>query len=91
MVITTSSSNNSIMNNNTEKVSLEYDVISNDGVDITKNDDGYVLKVKDKGTINIRLKNKLENKLLFIIYMVLRKIVVNMIILLCLLTIWIIC
>ena len=65
-VITNSSSNNSIMNNNTEKVSLEYDVISNDGVDVTKNDDGYVLKVKDKGTINIKLKNKLENKLLFI-------------------------
>lgn len=55
-----------IINNHIKEVSLNYQIISNKGVNITKDDKGYILKVDDTGYLKIKLDNPLNNKLLFI-------------------------
>ncbi len=64
--------NNVIVNNTNnkieshiEKIDLEYEIIENNGVEIIKNKKGYVLEVKDKGNIKIKI-NELKDKILFI-------------------------
>lgn len=49
-----------------EKVSLDYEVVQNEGVEILKENNGYVFNVKEKGNITIKLKEKLVGKILFI-------------------------
>ena len=55
-----------IINNHIKEVSLNYQIISNKGINITKDDKGYILKVDDTGYLKIKLDNPLNNKLLFI-------------------------
>lgn len=54
------------INNNIKEVSLNYQIISNDGVDITKNNNEYILKVENTGHLKLKLDTQLNNKLLFI-------------------------
>lgn len=49
-----------------EKINLDYTLIENDGVEIVKNENGYTLKVNDKGRLKIKLGEALYNKILFI-------------------------
>lgn len=65
-VLVKGKSNNSNINTLTKKIDLDYDIISSDGISYEVGDNGYVLKVKDKGNIKVKLKEKLENKILFI-------------------------
>lgn len=51
---------------NIEEVSLSYELISNDGVIINKEESGYILKVDKEGYLKIKLSKPIENKLLFI-------------------------
>ena len=57
--------NKNTVDSNIEKIDLNYEIVSNKGVDIIKNDNGYILKVKDKGYLDIKI-DELNNKLLFI-------------------------
>lgn len=52
--------------NNIQKTSLEYTITKNTGVDITKENNTYILKVDNQGSISLSLKNPLHNKILFI-------------------------
>ena len=54
------------INNNIKEVSLNYQIISNNGVDITKNNNEYILKVENTGHLKLKLDTPLNNKLLFI-------------------------
>lgn len=49
-----------------EKILLDYEIISNDGVDIKKEENSYVLTVEEKGYLIIKLNKELKNKILFI-------------------------
>ncbi len=49
-----------------EKIDLKYNITKNNGVEIKKEDDKYILEVKDKGNLTLELENPLENQILFI-------------------------
>lgn len=52
--------------NNIQKNSLDYTITTNIGVNITKEDNTYILKVDNQGYLKLKLKNPLHNKILFI-------------------------
>ena len=58
----------SVITNNIQNVSLDYEIVSSSNVNIQKNNDGYVLDVTndDGGNIKLKLNNPLVDKLLFI-------------------------
>lgn len=64
-VITKKTSNTSTKYN-IEEVSLNYELISNEGVTITKDESGLTLKVDNEGILKIKLLEPIKNKLLFI-------------------------
>ena len=53
------------INSKIEKLDIKYEIIFNNGVNINKNDNGYILKVNDYGNLKLKI-DKLENKILFI-------------------------
>lgn len=55
-----------IIRTKVEKISLDYDIISKDNLDIEKNDNGYNIKALGSENLTLRLKNDLKNKILFI-------------------------
>lgn len=55
-----------IPKNNIQKNSLDYTITTNIGVNITKEDNTYILKVDNQGYLKLKLKNPLHNKILFI-------------------------
>ncbi len=50
----------------TSDILLDYDVISSEGVEAVKKDDGYTVTATNKGKVKIKVKNVLQDKLLFI-------------------------
>ncbi len=52
--------------NNIQKNFLDYTITTNIGVNITKEDNTYILKVDNQGYLKLKLKNPLHNKILFI-------------------------
>lgn len=64
--VITEEPSNTNTNYNIEQVSLNYELISNEGVIINQEDNGYILRVDKEGYLKIKLSNPIENKLLFI-------------------------
>ncbi len=65
-VIVEGKEQNSNIITHVEKVDLKYEVIEQNGVVVSKSDNGYVLTVTKEGNIKVKLKENLENKILFI-------------------------
>lgn len=65
-VIVSGDSSNSDTSLNIAKVDLEYEITRNDGVLIKEDNGKYVLDVKDKGFLTLKLDSELVNKILFI-------------------------
>lgn len=57
---------NNPINNLIKEENIPYTIISNNGVEITSNNNTHTLKVKDTGSLTIKLNTPLHNKLLFI-------------------------
>ena len=57
---------NTIIENNIQEISLNYELIENNGVIIDKNNNEYTLKVENEGNIKIKLSEPIIDKLLFI-------------------------
>lgn len=64
-VITEDESNTEITNA-IKEYPLEYTIISNEGVEITSNTEGFTITVENSGTIQLKLSTPIKNKLLFI-------------------------
>lgn len=65
-VIVDGKSSNSNIDSKIEEVNLDYEIIQNNGVKIREDDGKFILDVSNKGTITLRLKEELINKILFI-------------------------
>lgn len=66
-VVSNKNSNNNINKFDIKKINLDYTLTYNDGVEIKKLDEGYLLTVEDTGKLELNLNQKLINKILFII------------------------
>ena len=69
-VIVDKNSNN--IESNIKKIDLNYELIEKNGVDIKKKNNGYIIDVKDKGNITLKV-DELKNKVLFISLMGLKE------------------
>ena len=65
-VVSNKNSNNNINKFDIKKINLDYTLTYNDGVEIKKLDEGYLLTVEDTGKLELNLNQKLINKILFI-------------------------
>ena len=65
-VIVNGESNNPLIDLNSEKILLDYEIESIEGIEIKGNGDNYDLIVNENGIMNIKINNDISDKLLLI-------------------------
>ncbi len=67
-VIVDDNSSQENLNININEVNLNYDVIENDGISYSKDNDNYILTVDEKGYLNLKLSQPLNGKILILTF-----------------------